>query len=97
MYSNVLPEIVEGHSVSAHLYADDPQLYLPFSLTEEDDGRAVQQLEDCIEDVRTWITQNKLKLNKDKTEMLIILHSRQTHKCSISSLTIGGCDIDAFM
>ena len=43
-----------------------------------------------------WMTLNKLKLNKNKTELIVILLSLsiQTHKCSISSLTIGGCDIE---
>jgi hypothetical protein len=89
-YSDPVPEIAEEHGISAHLYADDTQLYLPFSLTEEDSVRVVLQMEDCCEDTRGWMTQNKLKLNEDKTEVLVILPSRQSHKCKIDSLSIGG-------
>ena len=39
------------------------------------------------------MSSNKLKLNEDKTELLIILLCRQTHKCNIESLSIGGCEI----
>jgi len=92
-YSDPVPEIAEEHGVSAHLYADDTQLYLPFSLTEEDSMRAVLQMEDCIEDIRKWMTCNKLKLNEDKTEVLVILPSRQSHKSTIDSLSIGGHDV----
>ena len=88
-YSDPVPEIAEQHGVSAHLYADDTQLYLSFSLTQEDAERATIQMEDCIEDIRRWMNKNKLKLNEDKTEVLVILPSRQSHKTKIESLSIG--------
>jgi hypothetical protein len=92
-YSDLVPEIAEEHGISVHLFADDTQYYLPFSLTEEDLKRASLQMEDCCEDTRRWMTQNKLKLNKDKTEVLVILPFHQSHKCSIDSLTIGGHNV----
>ena len=46
-----ITEIAEKHGVSAHLYTDNTQLYIPFSLTEEDSLRAVLQMEDCIDDI----------------------------------------------
>ena len=79
--------------LSVHLYADDTQLYLPFPLTPRGAERAVIQIEDCIDDVRKWMSINKLKLNEDKTELLVSLPSRQAHKCSITSITIGGCEV----
>ena len=35
-------------------------------------------MQDCILDVKTWMTANKLKLNDDKTEPLLIASNR-TH------------------
>ena len=92
-YSDPVPDIALHHGVSAHLYADDTQLYLPFSLSQVDAERAVIQMEDCIEDIRRWMNSNKLKLNEDKTEVLVILPSRQSHKVTIDSLSIGGCNV----
>ena len=95
-YTDEIPEIAAAHGVSVHMYADDTQLYLPFSLTMPECAQeAVIQIEDCIEDVRQWMTSNKLKLNDEKTELLIILPSRQVHKCNLTSFTIGGCEINA--
>ena len=49
---SLLSKNADGDSVSAHLYSDNTQLYLPFSLTEDAARRAVQQMEDCIKDAR---------------------------------------------
>ena len=51
----------------------DTQLYISFkpdgSATETD---AVDALQACIRDIRTWMVQDKLQLNDAKTEFLII-------------------------
>ena len=39
------------------------------------------------------MTQNKLQLNNDKTQLIVILTSRQTNNVSISSPS--GCDTEA--
>jgi hypothetical protein len=71
-----------------HFYADDSQLYIVFnprsSLSRDD---AVKKIEACAEDIRIWMTNNFLKLNEDKTE-LIIVTSRQMVFDSFS-VTIG--------
>ena len=36
----------------------------------------VQGMQDCISDVKTWMTSNKFKLNDDKTECLLIVSNR---------------------
>jgi hypothetical protein len=71
-----------------HFYADDSQLYIVFnpriSLSRDD---AVKKIEACAEDLRKWMTNNFLKLNEDKTE-LIIVTSKQMVFDSFS-VTIG--------
>ena len=57
-----------------HFCADDTQLYTSFTCNGEHDlSSAVQRIEDCLADIRTWMLLNKLKLNDDKTELLVIL------------------------
>ena len=75
-YTDEIPGIAEKHGICAHLYADNTQLYLPFSLSDYSAEEAVRIMEDCINDVNKWMLQNKLKLNDDKTELLIITPSR---------------------
>ena len=39
------------------------------------------------------VSKHKLKLNNDKTALLIIVLSQQTHKCNIASIKIDDCDV----
>ena len=56
---------------------------------------ALAQLEACIEDVRVWMIENKLKLNEDKTEFMVITskHYAMTYHQLSPSLTVGGVSI----
>ena len=55
---------------------------------------SVQSMQDCVSDVKTWMTSNKLKLNDDKTECLLFVSNRTSlpnpHPTSIH---IGDTDI----
>ena len=50
-------------------------------------------MESCIDDIRNWMLNEKLKLNDDKTEFLIIGTSQQLAKVIISSLCVGNSAI----
>ena len=49
---------------------------------------AVTALQDCILDIKTWMTTDKLKLNDDKTELIVIGTRAQLDKISITELSI---------
>ena len=52
------------------MYADDTQLYIAFG--HSDPVSYLNQLNACIFDIRSWMITNKLKINYDKTEFLVI-------------------------
>jgi hypothetical protein len=75
--------------MSYHLYADDTQLYISFDVAECQTG--MQKMEQCVELVRSWMADNFLKLNEEKTEVLFIQSQHLLSKLQTKPLTIG-CD-----
>ena len=94
IYTTPLAAIIRKHGLSFHLYADDTQLYLAFkpssTLSQEN---SIKVLEACAEDIRLWMNENMLKLNDDKTELLIITSQEHLSKKLNLSINIGGFDI----
>ena len=95
-YESPLGEIIRSHGVEAHFYADDTQLYLSFKPDKQEiaQGEALTKLQNCISDVRAWMAANFLKLNDDKTELLVLGTPQQLEKVSIESVTVGNCQIE---
>ena len=78
LYTTPLSSLVPGHAIPHHLYADDSQLYVSFS--SGDSAAALNSLQSCLASVQSWMSTNKLKLNPDKTEFLLIGNERQWSK-----------------
>ena len=86
IYTLPLGEIIRKHKSDFHLYADDSQMYVTFSPTNASEVNT--SMEHLIHDVRSWYTQNFLKLNDEKTEVLII-SSRHKLPVQLPPLQIG--------
>ena len=56
------------YNISYHMYADDTQLYLDFKDSQE--NAAMSSIQSCIQDIKTWLTDNFLLLNDKKTEIV---------------------------
>ena len=79
-----------SHSIDYHGYANDTQNYHSLSpMIPGDEQLCLKELESCIQDVRTWMRTNLLKLNDDKTVFLIIGTPQQLAKISTTSIKIG--------
>jgi len=50
---------------------------------------AIEAMELCIKAIRAWMIADKLKLNDDKTEFLIIGTRQQLSKVDIEKLSVG--------
>jgi hypothetical protein len=50
---------------------------------------AVTVMENCIDDIKTWMLNDKLKLNDSKTDFLIIGTLQQLEKVNFDTLRIG--------
>ena len=71
LYTNPISSIVHSHSsINYHFYADDTQLYI--TLSPDNFSHSIQKLKDCLNDIQNFMLANKLKLNPDKTEFILI-------------------------
>ena len=80
-----LGDIVRAHGLAYHFYAHDSRLYCSF---KPETRPPVLAIESCLNDIDAWMLTNMLKLNKEKTELLVIILAL---KLSISALT-QSCD-----
>ena len=78
LYTTPLSKIIERNLVSHHLYSDDTQIYTTFNTLDSD--MAIRKLQNCLNQVQSWMNTNKLKLNPDKTEFIVIGHQKQREK-----------------
>ena len=57
------------------------------------ESKAIESMELCIRGIRTWVWMDKLKLNDDKTELMIIGSRRQLEKVSVAELSVGDTSV----
>ena len=87
IYSWKLFEVIKYHLPEAHADADDNQLFLSFrpdSATNQTDE--VVAMERCISDIRSWMLTDKLQLNDDKNEYMLISTKQQLSKVILIAL-----------
>ena len=70
LYITPLSNVIQKHpGIRFHFHADNTQLYV--LLTHKHATLAFERLKKCLDDVRKWLSVNKLKLNPDKTEFIL--------------------------
>ena len=90
VYASALFDVVEKHLPTVHCYADDSQLYISFSpKAHSGQADAVASIEHCIQDIRQWMSQDKLLMNDAKTELLLIGTRQQLAKITIDGIIVG--------
>ena len=70
LYMQDLEMIAREHGLSIHMFADDTQIYIAFKAEQSD--LTVPLLETCLMYIKKWMQVNFLKLNEDKTQLLVI-------------------------
>ena len=89
LYTSPLGDIPRKHRIPFHLYADDTQKYLSFtSNCPNHTSNAKETVELCVKDIGDWMLRNKLKLNQNKTELLVV-GSRYRPRHTLNHIQIG--------
>lgn len=86
-YTTKLGQIIHTHNLNYHIYADDTQLYISFKVDQS--LHAVQILEKCILEIRSWMANHRLKLNDDKTEFITISSPHNNREMNSLNIKIG--------
>ena len=87
VYLSELGQLIREYNMSFHTYADDTQIYIAFNPGETD--ITIERLELCINKIRAWMIASKLKLNDDKSELILISSPHNKKKFDKLSITIG--------
>ena len=70
LYSAPIASIVRRHGLIAHLYADDTQLCIVFD--QDDAAETIKRIKACIMEIKEWMAMNWLKLNDEKTLVVVV-------------------------
>ena len=89
VYSAPLCSLTETHSVSNQSFADDTQLLQ--SCPPDQIHATVLTIQMSISDMKTWTAQNKLKLNDDKAEALLVKSNRSSLRADTADIPLTTC------
>ena len=92
LYTAPLTDLISSHSVLRHSFADDTQLQNSSEPSRVNE--LLHSMQECIRDVKSWMTFNKLKLNDDKTEAMIVSSSSLSLSALLpASLVVGDATV----
>ena len=78
-----------------HCFAYDTQLYLSFKSDDKSSlNEAISAINRCISDLRNWMIRDRLMINDDKTELILIGTRQQLGKINdVCNISVGDYDI----
>ena len=95
IYILPLHHLILSHGLQVHGYADDTAVYLSISDPANPDTTRQEcaRLESCLTDIHLWMSANKLKLNSDKTEVLVVGTECKPSSFNLTAISVAGCRV----
>ncbi|XP_074476551.1 uncharacterized protein LOC141758790 [Sebastes fasciatus] len=90
IYLFPLGQILRHFNLDFHCYADDTQIYLS---TNTPHNPPLSHINSCLSAIKAWMQQNFLKLNSDKTQLLLIGSKSTLTKTNNLTLNIDGTSV----
>ena len=91
LYTAGLHDIIDNHGLRSHFYADDSQIYA--SCKPKDCKTLKAKILQCINDISSWMSSNRLKLNPTKTEFMWCSTPSQRHLINDEPFDVAGISI----
>ena len=86
----MMHEVVQ-RPIMLYSFADDQTLRDQFKANDRDDKIAsISRLENSADNLKTWMDENRLRMNSDKTKFIVFGLKVQLSKCETTSLTMNG-------
>ena len=80
LYTAPLTDILRFHEMQFHFYVDDTPLYISFSTNNDMElTKSITKIEEYLSDIDKWMSINRLKVNKDKTDLSLFKHKLKTY------------------
>ena len=85
-----ISNILRKHNLHFHIYADDIQVYSSFDPGNHNSMiSALSQMSTCIDEIMSWMIVNRLKLNEEKSEFLVVISDHLKPLLPAVTLRIG--------
>ena len=94
IYCKPVSDIIQRHGLSHHSYADDTQLYMTMDHSNNNWRDGLACIQSCVSEIKEWMNQNMLKLNDDKTELIVFTSKYKHNLFNGLSITIRDTVVD---
>ena len=94
IYTSSLGRVIEGFGIGRQFFADDTQLIKSFKPDPDIVLQVVQNLEACCSEIKQWMLRNRLKLNDEKTEVILFGPQERRNSIELKSIKVGESDIE---
>ena len=92
LYLAPLQDVILTHDLNCMFYSDDTQIYIAIK-DPDHSAVSVEILQACVNDVFAWDTQNMLKSNPGKTDILHFTFRFKKQLSSLETLTLANSTI----
>ena len=88
LYIAEIETIAKLYGLSIHIFADDMQLYISFR--NSDTLVNISNIEHCLRHIKMWMATNFLKINEDKTNLLVVSPSQNRNNINNICISFSG-------
>ena len=88
-YARTFASIISEEN-SIYGYADDHAITDPHVHNKHDEESCTSRLENSLCEIKSWMDENRLKMNTSKTEFILFGSRQQLTKITLSSLNVAG-------